>query len=509
MLMAANLIRLLLSLFLLVSFDAQAQKIVYSTPDENDGRQLSAYEIIGKIGPSIHIYKNYRDDHFVAVYDLQMKQTAKNKLENLPERIINADFINYADYSLMLYQYQKKSVVYCMALKIDAAGKSMGEAVEMDTTHINFWASNKIYNLIVSEDKQKIGVFKLNTKNDKLHIATTAVFNNELKLLAKHRIGMKMPDRYDFLSEFTLDNEGDIAFLRVSSSGQGDNANKLQLILKPLYGESLIESDIDLKGLFLDDLRVRAVNGNNRFLITSFYTKTRRGNIEGIYSALVNKKDVTSTVTNSLAFNDDLRSEAKGGNASNKTAFNDYFLRNIVMREDGGFVLTAESVYSTSRGGNPFSRWDYIYGSPYAGEFVPVGANPYYYPWWRSRTAGQNTRYYSDNVLVLSFNNIGTMEWSNLVRKSQYDDNTDNFLGYTMMNTGAELHFLYNLQEKRNLILSDQSIEPSGQLTRRPTLKNLDKGYEFMPRFGKQIGAKTIIFPCQYRNYICFAKVEF
>jgi hypothetical protein len=29
-----------------------------------------------------------------------------------------------------------------------------------------------------------------------------------------------------------------------------------------------------------------------------------------------------------------------------------------------------------------------------------------------------------------------------------------------------------------------------------------------MPRYGKQVAAKTIIFPCQYRNYICFAKVE-
>jgi hypothetical protein len=506
--MAATFYRLLLSLLVLGSFEAQAQKIIYSTPDENDGRQLSAYEIIGKIGQNILIYKNYRDDHFVAVYDQQMKQTAKNKLEEIPERMINADFINYADYSLMIYQYQKKSIVYCMALKIDAAGKSMGQPVEMDTTHINFWASNKIYNMIISEDKQKIGVFKLNTKNDKLHVVTTSVFDKDIKLLAKHRLGSKMPDRYDYLTEFSLDNDGDIAFLRVSSSGQGDNANKLQMIYKPLYGESVMESEIDLKGLYLDDLRVRAINGSSSFLITSFYTKTRRGNIEGIYSALADKKNITSSVTNSIAFNDDLRSEAKGSNSSTKTAFNDYFLRNIVMREDGGFILTAESVYSTSRGGNPYNRWDYI-GSPYAGEFVPVGSNPYYYPWWRSRGIGQSTRYYSDNVLVLSFSNNGSMEWSNLVRKSQYDDNTDNFLGYTMMNTGSELHFLYNLQEKRNLMLSDQSIEPSGQLTRRPTLKNLDKGYDFMPRFGKQIGAKTIIFPCQYRNYICFAKVEF
>ncbi len=506
--MATWYYRLLIVFLVLISFDVNAQKIIYSTPDESDGRQLSAYEIIGKVGQNILIYKNYRDDHFVSVYDQQMKQTAKNKLEAIPERMINADFINYADHSVMIYQYQKKSIVYCMALKIDAAGKAMGDPIEMDTTHINFWASNKIYNMIFSEDKQKIGVFKLNTKNDKLHVTTTAVFDKELKLLAKHRIGMKMPDRYDYLTEFTLDNDGDVAFLRVSSSGQGDNTNKIQIIFKPLFGESVLESDIDLKGLYLDDLRVRAVNGSSKFLITSFYTKTRRGNIEGVYSVLFDKRSTANTLINSISFNDELRSEAKGANSTTKTAFNDYFLRNIVMRQDGGFILTAESIYSTSRGGNPLSRWDYIYGSPYAGEFVPVGANPYSYPWWR-RSFGQSTRYYSDNVLVLSFSDKGTMEWSNLVRKSQYDDNTDNFLGYTMMNTGAELHFLYNLQEKRNLMLSDQSIEPSGQLTRRPTLKNLDKGYDFMPRFGKQIGAKTIIFPCQYRNYICFAKVEF
>ena len=160
MLMATWYYRLLIVFLVLISFDVNAQKIIYSTPDESDGRQLSAYEIIGKVGQNILIYKNYRDDHFVSVYDQQMKQTAKNKLEAIPERMINADFINYADHSVMIYQYQKKSIVYCMALKIDAAGKAMGDPIEMDTTHINFWASNKIYNMIFSEDKQKIGVFK-------------------------------------------------------------------------------------------------------------------------------------------------------------------------------------------------------------------------------------------------------------------------------------------------------------------------------------------------------------
>jgi hypothetical protein len=490
----------------LFSINTSAQKITYSEPDKDDGRQLN-FEIIGKIGSNVLIYKNYRDDHYIATYDQQMVMTQKEKLEKMPDKMINADFINYPDHAYMIYQYQRKSIVYCMGLKIGADGKAVGEPVQMDTTHINFWASNKLYNVLVSEDKQKIGVFKLNTKNEKNHVVTTVVFSKDLDSLAKHRIAIPMPDRYDYLTEFTIDNDGDRAFLKASSSSQNDNITKLKLLIKSLNAESVSENNIELKNIYLDDIRMKVDNANGKYLITSFYSKTKRGNIDGVYSYLWNKKIGSNVAANGIVFNDELRSDAKGDN-NTKTAFNDYFLRNIVMRQDGGYIVTAESIYSSSRGGNPYSRWDYVTGSPYAGEFVPVGVNPYNYPWWRTRGFSQTTRYYADNVLVLSFNNAGDLEWSNVVRKSQYDDNNDMFLGYSMNNTGNELHFLYNLQEKRTLILSDQSIEPGGQLTRKPTLKNLDKGYDFMPRYGKQIGSKTIIFPCQYRSYICFAKVE-
>jgi len=117
-------------------------------------------------------------------------------------------------------------------------------------------------------------------------------------------------------------------------------------------------------------------------------------------------------------------------------------------------------------------------------------------------------RYYADNIAVLSVDASGKMDWSNVIRKSQYDDNSDRYIGYGIMNTGGEIHFLFNSQEKRQMLLTDQSINPEGQVTRAPTLKNLDRGYDFMPKQAKQTGSKQIIMPCQYRNYICFAKID-
>ena len=113
------------SLFLLVTFlsiSGIAQQVIYSEPDRADVRQTN-FEILGKVGGNILIYKNLRDAHSMAVYDASMNQVDKIKYNFMPDKVINTDFLTYPDFSYMFYQYQKKNVVYCMAVKIDALAK--------------------------------------------------------------------------------------------------------------------------------------------------------------------------------------------------------------------------------------------------------------------------------------------------------------------------------------------------------------------------------------------------
>jgi hypothetical protein len=116
-------------------------------------------------------------------------------------------------------------------------------------------------------------------------------------------------------------------------------------------------------------------------------------------------------------------------------------------------------------------------------------------------------RFYADNIMVLSYNPGDSLDWSYVIHKWQFDDNTDAFIGYGLMNSGDQLHFLFNSVERRQLLLTDQSITPDGQIIRNPLFKNLDRGYQFMPRQGKQKGLRQMIIPCQYRVYITFVKV--
>jgi hypothetical protein len=119
----------------------------------------------------------------------------------------------------------------------------------------------------------------------------------------------------------------------------------------------------------------------------------------------------------------------------------------------------------------------------------------------------QSTRYYYNNILILSIDKFGREEWSRVIHKDQFDDDNDNYLSYSTMTSGGEIHFLFNTNNK-NQIIADNSITPYGEIHRNPTLKSLEKGYEFMPRLSKQITARQIIVPCTYRGNICFAKVD-
>lgn len=496
-------------LLLVLSQPAASQKIVYSEKNSDDTRRLN-FEIIGKIGGNFLIYKNNRSKNWITVLDNEMQELARVNLNFLPndDRMINTDFFPYSDFAWMIYQYQRRNVVYCMAARIDGMGRQTGDAVELDTTHIGFAADNKIYSVISSEDKKRIGVFKINSRNRRLYLMTTLLYNDRLELLKKSRLEIPMEERNENLGDFNLDNEGDIVFSKFLRTGN-DNISTASFIIKKAMEDTLIVKHLNIEKTWLDEIHIKVDNYNKRYFLSSFYYKERRGNIDGYYFYIWDKVSGQPLVETVSIFSDELRREARG-DASAKMAFNDYFIRNIITRRDGGFIISSEAYYTTSRF-NSWNRWDYLYGSPY---WTP-GFNSYYYSpfydrfWWGRGPSNQAVRHHADNITIMSFDNKGQPEWNNVVGKSQFDDETGDLISYQVVNTGEQIHFLFNQQERRNNLLNDYSVKPSGEMTRNPTLKNLDKGYEFMPKFGKQVSAKQMIIPCLYRNYICFAKVDY
>jgi len=496
----------LVSLFFMA--DSFGQKIVYSEPEKDDSRRMD-FEIIGKISGNILIYKKIRNNAYIAVYNNNMEQIAKEQQNYMPDdRLINVDFFPYSDFSYVMYQYQKKNVVYCEAVKIDGNGKKMSDVIVLDTSHIGGSTSNKIYSAVTSEDKSKIMVFKINSRNKSRFIISTLLFDKNLGSSKRSRFVIPMHEHDDYLDQFYVDNDGDYVFAKFNRN-TNETINKTSLIWKKADSDSVLSIDVPQKDILLDEIHIKVDNANKRYVLTSFYYKQKRGNIEGLYFYVWDKQTQFPVLQNTAVLGDELRKEAKG-DANVKMAFNDYFIKHVIIKKDSGFLVNAESFYTSSRFGN-WNRWNYLYGSPYGSYDYYTTYSPYYSTWWwRSRyDNNQNVRYHADNITILSFDKSGNLQWSDVIHKEQYDDEGDDRISFQLANTGTQLHYIFNMDEKRTLLLNDFMLSRDGSISHNPTLRNLDKGYEFLPKYGKQISVHQIVMPCFFRNYICFAKIEF
>lgn len=481
-----------------------AQEIVYSNPADEESR-LSEYEIVGKLGEGYHVYKNIRNRYYIHVYNSEMQIVKRKELEFLPSRTLSVEFVNYSGYYYLLYQYQSRNIVHLMASKVDPS-LSFSPPVELDTTEISFSASNRLYSIITSENKNYIAAFKINTTKKNLHTIISAVFDKDLNFYRKTVINLPVEDKKEVVSEFNLDNEGRLVFLKSAAKNKNSDVNKISIFSQDADASDVVEHSVDIPQIYLDDPTLKINNATHEYLVAAMYAEKRNGNIEGIYVTSYNKQTHSFSAARA-GFSENLRAEARG-ESSVKAAFNDYYIQNIFLRKDGGFLLFAESQYTSSRG-SYYNRWDYNNGGYISSyDYYMFRASPYYSP-WSSPYLYNITRYFADNILLLSFDTNKKLEWNGVVQKSQYDDNSAAALSYAIMNSGNALHILYNAFEKRGKILNDNLVLGNGEIKRNPTIKNLDKGYEFLPRQAKQVSANEMIIPCLYRNYVCFAKFEF
>jgi hypothetical protein len=492
------------------SLSILAQKIVYSDPDREDTRRIN-FEVIGKINGKYLVYKNMNNHNWIVSYDDNMDQVKKTEQDYMPQdKLINVDFLPYQDFFFMIYQFQRKNVIYCYGVRVNEEGKKITEPVELDSSHISALGNNKVYNIISSEDKKMVMLFKINSKNKEKFIITTMLFNTDPQLIKKSVITLPMEERNEYLDEFQLDDQGDLVFTKFYRQSS-DVISRAQMVVKYANSDSFLFNDLKIDERYLDEIHIKVDNFNNRFLLTSFYYKEKKGNIEGFYFYSWDKLTRTKQMENIVSFGDDLRKDAKG-ESSLKMAFNDYFIRNIIIRKDGGFLISTESYYTSSRY-NGWSRWDYLYGSPYYYSptdyysYGPYGNSA----WNRSRyyNSGQSMRYHADNIVIISFDKNGTLQWNDVISKEQYDDDSDDLISYQIMNTGGQLHFMFNVEEKKGNLLNDYVLTGTGKVNHNPTLKNLDRGFDFMAKYGKQVSSFQMIIPCLYRNNICFAKIDF
>jgi hypothetical protein len=490
-----------------ISFSGFAQQITYADLSKEDNKRIN-FEIIGNFKGNYLIYKNTNRKHRITVYDKDMHISNNIKLDFISDKTFNVDFINYPDYFYVIYQYQKGKIVYCKAAKLDGNGQLMGDIITLDTTKINFFNENKIYYLTNSEDKQKILLYKLQTHNNDISL-TTKLFTASLQVLDSTRHSFPYNERRETYDDLQVANDGTFLFAKEISNRRNDYSKQLFINYCRPNTDSLISKEIILDDYYVEDVKINIDNLNSQYLINSFTYKKNYGDIVGLFSVFIDKNELAITKKTVTIFGDSVR-EMLSGKGNGRSAFNDFVLRKIILKRDGGFIINAEEYYTQNRG-NRLNNRDYYYSPYYYSPNYYSFQRSYYYGYYRDPFANNanDILYNYGDVLIFGFNKDLQPEWTNIINKKQSDLGSDNFLSYSTINMGAELHYLFLQKDNNREVMSDHALQPDGQILRSPTIKSGEAGYDFMPKLAKQVGARQIIVPCILRGTIGFAKIDF
>ena len=468
---------------------ALAQDIIYSGYEKYDLRS-GDFSVIGKVGGKLYTYRSSTEGFFLDMWDDQMVRQSTVILDFFPTKIYETRFIAYPDKIIALYQSLERGKVVQHAAQLDAASRLIGEPLRLDSAKTGFFGSNRDYfSSVVSEDKHYFAVYAANVKGAELELSATVLDDqlHQVRRFTKHYEGEKGLDR----GEAMLGNDGTFYIPAVHKVGNQDYADAVTLLSIEPSETVLRRSPLPLKERFAASTFMRVDNSNNRIYIGGFYSEKKNGNYDGVIYAQYNIAAHALENQKMLAFDDRLKEAT--GERNKKRAFNDYQVRQLIVKKDGGFVMISESYEMTTRN----------IGSPYGYSSFGMG----YSPFMSNRTIRE---YRYGDILSLSYNANGEREWNAFVRKEQYSQEDGGlYSSYALLNTGGSLGFLYNDFSSRRLSIQLATVDGDGKIAMHPLNAAGNEDPSWLPRSGKQVAARELIVPCLRKRQICFAKIIF
>jgi hypothetical protein len=130
---------------------------------------------------------------------------------------------------------------------------------------------------------------------------------------------------------------------------------------------------------------------------------------------------------------------------------------------------------------------------------------------WMNPYAGfgySSVNYNANKVAFISIDTKGSVQWVKTIDKRQSDVNTDQFIGYGIVENNNGTHFVYQKKEKGVSQFLINAMTKEGQLVKGENIILAEKKFEWMPRSLKQIGENEAIVPYQYKDKIGFAKIQ-
>ena len=322
-----------------------AQEVIYSQYDKFDFRN-GEYAVVGMTGGRIYTYHKSSDEAMLDAYDDSMNKIATVLLDFFPEKIYETRFISYPDKIIALYQALESNKVVQYAALLDDKGRLQNRPVELGSTKTGIFGAMKTYfQSAVSENKKMIVIYSASDKGGEIEFDGKWL-DDKLTIVKRSHATFKTDNTIQH-TDVNIDNDGNVYMAAFTPVGTNNYADQFWL-LKLSPGATKFETkDMPLDGKFAASGYMKVDNLNNKVYFGGFYADKKNGSFDGlIYGAY----DVTggSFLTRKLIPFDQNLINAAGIRRRNH-GFDNYQVKQLIVKNDGGFVMVSEIHFVTTR----------------------------------------------------------------------------------------------------------------------------------------------------------------
>jgi hypothetical protein len=461
-----------------------------SISDEISIRNLSSYDIIGKVKNRLLLLTQKPNELLVTGFDENMRQSWTKELnldKRSPEVLVT---VGRKDHFDLVYSFKKKGDMYVKLHRYDA-GANLIDSVTIHKYDIDF-ASDDL-SMRLSEDKNVILVYKING-NDK--IIAFAYRLDTKQMLWKKILTLKEMDFFTELKRIMVTNEGDLylTFLKNQHKQQQDIA-----IFRVNAANSQITNFSIAVKYPIYDMTIVYDNKNQRIALGGLYSEKTNARANGYFFMRISPTDISNATMYFEPFDDIFVSTYLGKKEIDKenNGIVDTEVQLLALRQDGGAVILGEHVKRYERASSSASR---------LGTFGGYGA----YGGSRFGSRIMTTDYYNDDIFAISVNPDGKSLWKKILHKRQYSQDDDaSFSSYGLMKTPEHIQLLFNDAIKTDATVSEYIVDAEGNADRKSLINTTRQEVRLRLRDAVQTASNEIIVPSEKVNQLKLVKIRF
>ena len=467
-------------LLFIVIYDLPAQKVTVSR--EILVRNNFNYDILPNIGKNTIFYHDRGTEQLFEIYDKSLKfigdaqpQFEVRNIQPVAVVALDSTFNFY-------YSYRDEGMTYTRVIAFD------DEVNMVDSLTIsgrNNKKTNTSTRYVVSGDKSKVLLFSPADKQIFLQL----IDNHNLQVIYEYTLNIEAINfRTDF-EKILLNNAGEIFIITRKNSLWSRDKNKgfnlvhffpnHQYSVKRFSAElgeiSTIKLEYDEKN---DKLALGGLihDGNERTAMGYFGFSISPEKVPLDAEIIVNK------------FSREFIIEASGNINKKAKELEDFQIRDMFLRNDGGVILIAEQIREFVRRSPMSNPAQFHNGVPMSG-YVD---------------------YYNENLIVLANYPDGNEQWKKVLYKKQFsqDDNSI-YSSFFLFKTPSRLRLLYNDEIKSSNTVSEYLMDPLGNYERKSVLSTEYQNLKLRFRDAIQTSSTSIIVPSERSSKIYLVKIEY